>query len=158
MASIFKTHPKFKCSFDLDIKNINDIVFFEKGDAFNPFLYQGKFRKGVIIKKKESIEELHSFVIIPEQINKIYYISKETDDMDENIIEYLMVARIDDSFNPYYYIILQAYCCRCGGFNCDKCYCMKEGRILIFFDKSILRRLLGRRKKLAMTFILEKIN
>ena len=91
------------------------------------------------LKDVEEEENLQSFKIDPEKIDKIYYVSK-TDDIDEKIIKYLMIASIDNS----YFINVQAYCCLCVGFNCNKCYYDES---LVSIEKNLNLNLLDKYKE-----------
>ena len=138
----FKTHPNFKCTFDPSIKDINDIVFFEEGDAFNPFLYQEIFEKKALTEemKEEDEDKLQSFKIDPEKIDRIYYIDKEIFE-ETKVNEYNMLARIDN--NPPLYIDFRVFGCCCRSFKCDNCE--GNGNIFIFSDVNVFMTICKKR-------------
>ena len=146
-----KTHPNFKSLIPRIEDMLNIYRYYsdwnnEDDDVFNPFIYQGKLKKVALPEEKKTIwknddEELQSFIIDPEKIDRIYYMAYkrgrdkygEYDECDRMYETHEMIARIDrsssdgdDSLPPLYFNL---ECCICDhdGFECKSDHPPRKG-------------------------------
>ena len=143
-----QVEPNFESStFLKDVKGALDAYYYNKSDAFNPFIHQRKLKKETLPEEKKIIwkdneEELQNFIIDPEKIDKIYYMVNYSYKGGDT---YEMIARVnrggdDDSSSPLhspFYVEIEFSICDHDGFECNKNHHPKRGNIFVGIDAKL---------------------